>query len=129
MKIPALTATMLAAAMVTTPASANESSRFDENKTVREPVQVHHLKQKKIRHQYYLPERVIKRTLRHRGYQNVNIVRFRDGYYIVRANGYRGLVRLQVDARTGAVVRRDLIQPYPTYSHKKPGIYFHWRVH
>jgi len=129
MKKTALTAAIIAAAMVITPAAAKGSSRFNENRD-RGQITVHHLNphHSVVRH-YFLPKRVIKSTLYHRGYRNINIVRFKNGHYVVRANGHRGLVRLRVNARTGVVVKRTLIKPYPKYTNKKPGVYFHWRLH
>ncbi|MEO1702721.1 MAG: hypothetical protein AAFR71_11775 [Pseudomonadota bacterium] len=130
MKKSALTAAIIAAAMVVTPAAAKDSSRFNENKPHSGKFSVHQYPSAGVVAKYhFLPKKVIRRSLVHRGYRNINIVRFKSGHYIVRANGYRGLVRLRVDARTGVIVRRKLLKPYPRYTNELPRYYFHWRLH
>ena len=130
MKIPALTAAIMAAAMVITPAAANESSRFNDNRHDRQQLVLqHHEAKKRIGRHHFLPKRVIRRSLFRRGFRSIEFVRFRNGHDVIRAYGYRGLVRLRVDARTGIIVRRKLIRPYPRYRTRQPHIEFRWHLH
>ncbi|MEM9999356.1 MAG: hypothetical protein AAF940_00615 [Pseudomonadota bacterium] len=129
MKKTAVSAALLAAAMVITPAAAKDTSRLIDRDQKVSTVLVHHKKRGHVaRHYHILPRHIIVRSLYRKGYRNVKVVGFNKGHYRVRANGYRGRVALRVNARNGAVVHRRLIRPY--YSHpRKPGIHLHWRLY
>lgn len=129
MKTTAVSAALLAAAMVITPAAAKETSRLIDRDHKVSTVLVHHKKPTRFKSHYHiLPRHIIVRSLYRKGYRNVKVVGFSKGYYRVRANGYRGSVALRVNARNGAVVHRRLIRPY--YSHpRKPGLHLHWRLY
>lgn len=61
-----------------------------------------------------LPQRAIERSLYRQGYRNIRDVRLIRGDYVMIARGYRGVVRLVVDGRTGHVISRDLLRrPQP----------------
>jgi len=54
-----------------------------------------------------LGPRQIRRSLRHRGFHGIEILRERRHVYVVRAHGWRGHpVRLVVDARSAEILRR-----------------------
>lgn len=57
-----------------------------------------------------LPQYAIERSLYRQGYRDIRNVRLVRGDYVVIARGYRGVVRLVVDGRTGQVMSRDLLR-------------------
>lgn len=57
----------------------------------------------------------VRRTLRHRGYRQINVIGQTRRHYIAYAIGRRGPVKLVVDARNGQVVQRERL------GHRRPG--------
>jgi len=75
-----------------------------------QPVEYRHRAGKRHMHRKLGP-RQIRRSLRHRGFYGIEILRERRHVYVVRAHGWRGHpVRLVVDARSAEILRRKPIR-------------------
>ncbi len=58
------------------------------------------------RRHHFMGPRQVRRSLRHKGFSNIRIIRQRGSVYVARAVGWRGRpVRVVVDGYTGQIVR------------------------
>ncbi|MEL6922128.1 MAG: hypothetical protein AAFO77_14145 [Pseudomonadota bacterium] len=129
MKSSAIAAGVLALTVIAAPALARDSARFNENRDSHRPA-ISHQTKKIHGHKRFgiLPARAIHRSLYRKGFRDVHNLRFRNGRYVARALGYRGLVRLTVNPHTGQVTSRKVIRPYRARAHRPSnGLHFHWR--
>lgn len=69
---------------------------------------------------FILPQHVVVRSLRKRGFRHIRNVRLRHGDYVLNARGHRGPVRLVVDGRTARILARQ-----PLYGWHRPGFSLH----
>jgi len=71
------------------------------------------------RRHHILPQHVVIRSLRQRGFRHIRNVRVRHGDYVLHARGHRGPVRLVVDGRSARILSR---QPLHRGGHHRPGL-------